>query len=120
MNPIFHLLSMTQVKARKQDTPVPATLPEFFPFAVVAKPKPKPWVACSISGTSPVTVGNTYTYNLNGSCPVVSWSTTCGTIQSYTTTSVTIFFNQTTCSTATIKALNSSGATLCVLDGYRQ
>ncbi len=114
MNPIFPLLRRTQVRPVSRIL-LFLLLFGVLPFAVVAKPKPKPWVACSISGTSPVTVGNTYTYNLNGSCPVVSWSTTCGTIQSYTTTSVTIFFNQTTCSTATINALNSSGATLASL-----
>jgi len=85
------------------------------PQSLLAGPMPGPCVACSISGTNPVTMGNTYTYNLNGSCAVVSWSTTCGTIQSSTTTSVTIYFNMTGCSSATIKALSGTGITLASL-----
>jgi RHS repeat-associated protein len=67
-----------------------------------------PKVACSISGTSPVTVGNTYTYTLSGSCPFTGWSTTTGTIESSSSTSVTIYFGATTLSTDTIKYLDNT------------
>jgi|GEM_PF-4187391 hypothetical protein len=70
--------------------------------------KPRP--ACSISGPSPVTEGNTYTYNLEGECSASSWSVSCGTIVSSTSTSVKIDFNQTGCSSSTIKA-NGTTAT---------
>ena len=79
------------------------------------KHKPKPCVACSISGPNPVLYGNTYTYNLNGSCAVNSWTTTCGSVQGYNGTSAVIYFGQTGCSTATIKVLNINGVTLASL-----
>jgi hypothetical protein len=70
----------------------------------------KPRTACSISGPSPVTEGNTYTYNLEGECSASSWSVSCGTIESSTSTCVKIDFNQTGCSSSTITA-NGTTAT---------
>lgn len=70
----------------------------------------KPPVACSIQGTTPVLVGTTYTYTLAGSCSASSWTVTCGSVQSYTTTSVTVYFNQTGCSSSTITANGTSAA----------
>jgi RHS repeat-associated protein len=66
-----------------------------------------PLVACSISGTSPVYVGNTYTYSMSG-CTATSWTITCGSITSYTSTTVTIYFNMTGCSSAVITAKSGS------------
>ena len=82
---------------------------ETTPFELQAKPKPVPCLGCTIVGTNPAIVGNTYTYTLSGTCSATSWSTTCGTIESSTAGSVTIFFNLLTCTSTTIKALNSSG-----------
>ncbi len=79
----------------------------FCPFNVQANGE-GPKVACSISGTTPVTVGNTYTYTLNGSCPFTGWSTTTGSIMSSSSTSVTIYFGSTSLSTATIDYLDNS------------
>ena len=68
----------------------------------------EPLVSCSMTGTTPVTAGNTYTYTISGSCTATSWTCSCGTIQSSTSTSVTIYFNNLTCSSSTITALNGS------------
>jgi hypothetical protein len=65
-----------------------------------------PLVACTIQGTNPANTGYIYTYSLAGSCGTVNnWSTSNGTIQSQTATTVTIWFNQTGHSKDTIKAL---------------
>jgi RHS repeat-associated protein len=71
-----------------------------------------PLVACSINGTSPVTLGNTETYTLTGSCTAASWTATCGTVQSSTSTSVTVYFNVQGCTSSLISARSSSGSTL--------
>jgi RHS repeat-associated protein len=70
----------------------------------------QPYVACSISGTSPVYVGSTYTYTLSGGCSASSWTVTCGTIQSSTSTTVTVYFNVLGCSSSTITAVGTSAA----------
>jgi RHS repeat-associated protein len=75
--------------------------------------QPPPPVSCQINGTNPVTVGNTYTYTLSGTCSATSWTATCGTIQSSTSTSVTIYFNILNCSSSLIKAIGTT-ATLTV------
>ncbi|HEY5370684.1 MAG TPA: DUF6443 domain-containing protein, partial [Hanamia sp.] len=69
----------------------------------------KPLVACSITGSSSVTLGSTVTYHLTP-CSASSWSVTCGTIQSSSSTSVTIYFNDAGCSSSTITAIGSSAA----------
>jgi|GEM_PF-5405924 hypothetical protein len=71
-----------------------------------------PLVACSITGTSPVNLGNTETYTLSGSCTAASWTATCGTVQSHTSTSVTVYFNVQGCTSSLISARSSSGSTL--------
>jgi len=69
--------------------------------------QPPPPVTCTISGQNPVTLGDTWTYTISGgSCTATSWTTTCGTVQSSNSSSCTIYFNQTGCSSATITALN--------------
>ncbi len=80
------------------------------PKGLQAKPKPKPKSSksCSITGSNPVNEGSTYTFNASGACEISNWTTTCGTIQSYDDESVTIYFNQTGCSSATINAMNGS------------
>ncbi|HMH20166.1 MAG TPA: DUF6443 domain-containing protein [Puia sp.] len=72
--------------------------------------KDHPPLPCILSGTNPVIYGNTYTFTLSGSCSAIDWSTDCGTIQSSTSTSVTIFFNQIGCSSATITAIGTSAS----------
>ena len=69
---------------------------------------------CTINGSNPVTAGNTYTYLLGGSCTATSWTCSCGEIQSSDLNSVTINFNNLTCGTATITAVNS-GSTVATL-----
>jgi RHS repeat-associated protein len=69
--------------------------------------KVQPYVACYISGQSPVTLGDTWTYTLNGGCSASSWTVTCGTIVSSTNTSVTINFNQLYCSSSKITAVGA-------------
>ncbi len=71
----------------------------------------RPMIACGISGTSPVTQGTTYTYTMSG-CTASSWTATCGTVMSFTSTSVTVSFNMLNCSSSTISALNSGGGTV--------
>ena len=62
-----------------------------------------PLVNCAISGSGSVTLGSTETYNI-GPCTASGWSVTCGSIVSSTSTSVTVYFSTTGCSTATISA----------------
>jgi RHS repeat-associated protein len=69
--------------------------------------KRKPCVSCTITGTSPVTQGNVVTYTLSP-CTATTWTCSCGTIQSQTSTSVTIYFNVLTCSSSVITALSGS------------
>src|SRR5579863_4941873 len=78
----------------------------------ISHSQPPPPVSCSITGQTPVTLGDTWTYTLSGgSCSATSWTTTCGTVQSSTTTTCTIYFNVTGCSSATVTAKNG-GTTL--------
>jgi RHS repeat-associated protein len=80
---------------------------------ISAKAQPPPPNGCVITGTSPVTVGDTWTYTISSACPASSWTATCGTIQSSTSTTVTVYFNVLgSCSSSTITAKNSSGTTL--------
>jgi RHS repeat-associated protein len=74
----------------------------------------KPPVACSIQGTTPVLVGTTYTYTLAGSCAQPTWSVKCGSIPSYTSTTVTVYFSQTGCPLDTIWASGTSAQPLGV------
>jgi RHS repeat-associated protein len=76
----------------------------------LAKAQPPPPVACSISGSSSVSLLSTETYTLSSGCTCTSWTVTCGTVQSYTTTSVTIYFNECSCSSSTITANGSSAS----------
>ena len=77
----------------------------FFSFlGIKSNAQIRPLISCSISGNSSVSLGGTYTYNLIGGCSATSWSVTCGTIQSSNSTSVTIHFNMTGCSSSTITA----------------
>ncbi len=78
--------------------------------------KVHPLTSCSLSGTTPVTVGQTFTYTLSGSCSATSWTTTCGTIQSSTSTSVTIYFNVLNCSPATITAVGTTASKSVVVN----
>ncbi len=77
---------------------------------IKAQTEPQILVAqCTISGVSSVTCGSTSTFIISG-CSPTNWTTSCGTIQSHTTTSVTISFNSTTCSNATITAIGTTAA----------
>jgi RHS repeat-associated protein len=79
----------------------------------VALAQPPPPNGCVVTGTNPVTVGDTWTYTISSACPASSWTATCGTIQSSTSTTVTVYFNVLgSCSSSTISAKNSSGGTL--------
>src|SRR5580693_2951375 len=71
-----------------------------------------PPVGCTVTGTNPVTVGQTFTYTLNGGCTSGTWTVTCGTIQSSTSTTVTVYFNILNCSPSVIKS--SGGTSLSV------
>jgi RHS repeat-associated protein len=64
----------------------------------------KPPVACNITGPSPVTQGSTATYTLNGGCTSTTWTATCGTVQSHTTTTVTVYFNVLGCSSSIVSS----------------
>jgi RHS repeat-associated protein len=80
-----------------------------------AQADPKgPCVSCNITGTNPVTAGSTYTYTLGGggSCLATNWTVTCGSIQSSTSTTITVYFSQLNCTPAVITAKNSMGVTL--------
>jgi len=76
-------------------------------------------VGCSITGTNPGSRYSSYTYSLNGSLcsDAASWTVSCGSIiaGSETTTSVTVYFDNASCSSAVIQALNSSGGTIASL-----
>ncbi len=80
----------------------------------VSLAQPPPPNGCVITGTSPVTVGDTWTYTISTACPASSWTATCGSIQSFTSTTVTVYFNVLgSCSSSTITAKNSGyGTTL--------
>jgi RHS repeat-associated protein len=80
-------------------------------YSSVAQKIPPP-VGCTVTGTNPVTVGQTFTYTLNGGCTSGTWTVTCGTIQSSTSTTVTVYFNILNCSPALIKA--SGGTSISV------
>jgi RHS repeat-associated protein len=67
----------------------------------------KPPVSCSIQGTTPVLVGQTFTYTLAGSCSATSWTITYGTIETHTGTSATVYFTQAS-SNDSLKALGTS------------
>ncbi len=71
-----------------------------------AQVKP-PVGGCTINGPSSVYKGQTATYNLID-CSTSGWSTTCGTVQNPTSTTTNIFFNGTSCSTATISIVGST------------
>ena len=66
-----------------------------------------PRVACSITGPSPVNVGDTKVYTLSG-CNATSWTVTCGSVSSFTANSVTVYFGMTGCSSAVITAKSGS------------
>ena len=74
----------------------------------------RPLVSCILSGTSPVDQLSTYTYSLSGSCSnnAANWSVDCETITSSDNNSVTVFFNNVTCSSVVITAYNSDGDVL--------
>ncbi|HSZ31943.1 MAG TPA: hypothetical protein VK772_01460, partial [Puia sp.] len=74
-----------------------------------------PPTGCTINGQTPVTQGDTWTYTLSG-CTATSWTTTCGTIQSSTSTSVTIYFNILTCSSALITAVGTTATKTVVVN----
>ena len=68
-----------------------------------------PLVSCAINGASSVPYNTTATFNLDcASGPASNWSTTCGSIQSQTSTSVTILFNSINCSSASISAIGTA------------
>jgi len=73
-----------------------------------AESQVNPLIACSVGGQTPVTQLDTWTYTLAGSCSATSWTVTCGSIQSYTSTSVTVYFNMTGCSSSVITAKNGA------------
>src|SRR5579872_415285 len=77
--------------------------------------QPPPPVGCTVTGTNPATASCTYTYTLNGGCSASSWSVSCGSIQSSTSTTCTVYFNVMTCSSSIVKALNGTGGTLASL-----
>jgi RHS repeat-associated protein len=84
--------------------------------------------SCPLTGPTTAVIGSTQTYNLPMSnivvktasgpssestsestttCTANSWTTTCGVIESYTSTSVTVYFNSVSCSSAVIKGLSA-------------
>jgi RHS repeat-associated protein len=67
-----------------------------------------PLIACSISGTNPVTQGSSVTYNLICDQTATSWTVTCGTKTYSDNVSATISWNGTSCTTGTITAKNGS------------
>ena len=68
-----------------------------------------PLVSCAINGASSVPYNTTVTFNLDcASGHASNWSTTCGSIQSQTTTSVTILFNNLNCGSASISAIGTA------------
>jgi len=73
-------------------------------------------VGCSLSGTNPVNRYATATYTLNGSlcAAAASWTVSCGSIMvgTETSTGVQVYFNDASCASTVIKALNSSGGTI--------
>ncbi|HTR29340.1 MAG TPA: DUF6443 domain-containing protein, partial [Puia sp.] len=75
-------------------------------FGTIAHAKPLPPLTCAIHGPSSVSLGSTQTYTV--SCTATNWSVTCGTIQSHTSTSVTILFNQCGCNSSTITAIGTT------------
>lgn len=88
----------------------------FTVFENVAEAQVHPLVSCTITGSSSVSLGSTSTYNC--SCSASSWTVTCGTIQSSTSTSVTVHFNVYDCNLATIKANGTTAATKTVTVTY--
>src|ERR1700693_1816407 len=76
-------------------------------LAIMSVAQPPPPVSCQISGTTPVSSGSTQTYTLSP-CSATSWSVTCGSIQSWTSTSVTVYFNSCGCTSSTITANGST------------
>ena len=93
-------------------------LPLLFLLSVIchsSEAQIRPLVSCSISGTTPVTVGQTFTYTLSG-CSASSWTVSCGTIQSSTSTSVTVYFNILNCSPALISAVGTSATKSVVVN----
>jgi RHS repeat-associated protein len=67
-----------------------------------------PLVSCMISGSSSVVFGSTETYTVTGGCTATSWTVNHGTIQSWNSTSATIYFNADAFNSATITANGSS------------
>ncbi|HEY8936261.1 MAG TPA: DUF6443 domain-containing protein, partial [Cyclobacteriaceae bacterium] len=78
-----------------------------------------PCVGCSLSGTNPVARYATATYTLNGSlCSAAArWTISCGSIMvgTETSTSVQIYFNDASCASTVITALNSTGGTIATI-----
>jgi RHS repeat-associated protein len=70
----------------------------------------KPNQGCVIGGPNTVTFGDTYTFTISSACPASGWATSCGTIMESTPTSVTIYFNQNTCSSTTIMVQGATAA----------
>jgi hypothetical protein len=69
---------------------------------------------CTINGPSSVYKGQTATYNLID-CSTSSWATTCGTVQSSTSTTANIFFNGASCTSATISISGSTATKLVTI-----
>ncbi len=96
-----------------------ATLATFILLLLSLTSFAKTDVGCEVDGEESVSRYSTETYTLEGTTCVAaaSWTTTCGVVVvgSETSSSVQIHFNGTSCSTALIKALNSSGGTIASL-----
>jgi RHS repeat-associated protein len=78
---------------------------------------PPPVVGCALSGPDPAKRYSGQTYTLGGTtcADAGSWSVSVGSIISFNSTSVTIFFDNPSATSSVIKALNSSGGTIATL-----
>ena len=71
---------------------------------------------CEVSGPTTVAYGSSATYIVSGtSCGAATWATTCGQITSSTSSSVTINFNNPSCTQATISTPNGAAQSLQVI-----
>ena len=79
----------------------------------------KPLFACGITGPSSVTTGNSYEYRISiGACTATTWKFSddnCAFPLSSTSTSVTVFFPSSSCSSVTITAVGAAANPVTVL-----
>src|ERR1700722_2872606 len=78
-------------------------------FKVTAQGPPPP-VSCLVTGQTPVTQGDTWTYSLAGVCSASSLTVTFGSIVSSSSSSVTVYFNVLGCSSSLITAVGTGAS----------